>query len=97
MALEVTAPVFPSEQVLRNFAFFFQRTVDGGMEVKFAAVVNQGEVALMQPAAVVISFTDFSSWEAFQEAVAADGVKEETVAPIETFGTLPADLNGDIR
>lgn len=89
----VTAPTFPVEHALNNSVTFFQRTIDGGMDVKFVALVTLPDGRnLPSPEATVIRFNP-QAWERHKREVAADGEKSK----IETVRHFPGGLlNGDV-
>jgi hypothetical protein len=88
----VTAPTMPVEHTLTNSHTFYQRTVGGGMQVKFLPIVMTPSGAVPAPEAYVIVFNP-DGWERFKREVAADGVKPPT---IETARHFPGGLlNGD--
>lgn len=86
-----TAPVLPLEVVLHNSVNWFQRLVGGGMQVKFAPLVQTPAGYVPTTPGYVVEFSA-DAWERFKREVAADGVKAPA---IETVRHFPGDpLNG---
>lgn len=87
-----TAPTFPVEHTLNNSHTFYQRTVGGGMDLKFVALVTLPDGRnIPSPEATVIRFGP-EPWERFKREVEADGDKPR----IETVRHFPGGLlNGD--
>lgn len=88
----LTAPVFPWELLLRNSATFFQRTIGGGMQLKFCPVVIGPDGGHPLPPGVVIEF-GAEGWERFKAEVAADGDKPR-IATVRHFPGGP--LSGGV-
>jgi hypothetical protein len=75
----ITAPTFPHETTLNNSHTFFQRTVGGGMLLKFVPLVTlpNGQ-QLPDPHATCVMFSP-EGWEQFRRQVAADGIESRIV------------------
>lgn len=87
----VTAPTFPIEHVLNNSHTFFQRTIGGGMDLKFVALVATQHGNMPAPDATVVRF-NAESWDRFKRECMADGDKPR----IQTVRHFPGGLlNGE--
>lgn len=84
----VTSPIMPVEHTLTNSHTFYQRTIDGGMLVKFLPIVMTPSGGVPAPEAYVVTF-NADGWERFKREVAADGVKPPA---IETARHFPGGL-----
>lgn len=84
-----TAPVFPLEEVLHNSAHFFQRTIGGGMLLKFCPLVTTPQGSVPALPAVVVEFSP-EGWDGFVRDVQAG----ERRPHIPTVRHFPEGLNG---
>lgn len=76
---EMTAPVFPTESTLTNSHTFFQRTVGGGMTLKFVPLIALPDGrTLPDTHATCVQFSA-EGWERFKRSIAADGVESRIV------------------
>lgn len=86
---DVTAPVMPTEHTLNNSHTFYQRTIGGGMLLKFVPLVARGDGSVVPaPEAYVVAFSP-EGWERFKREVSLDGV---TPPRVETVRTFPGGL-----
>lgn len=88
----ITSPTFPAEVTLNNSHAFFQRTIDGGMIVKFVPLVPTAHGNMPAHEATCVVFSG-EGWERFKRTVQADGVAPPQV---ETALHIPGGLlNGE--
>lgn len=75
----VTAPTFPTETTLTNSHTFFQRTVGGGMLLKFVPLVTlpNGQ-SLPDTHSTGVQFSP-EGWEQFKRDVEVDGERSRIV------------------
>lgn len=90
----LTAPVLPLEVVLHNSTTFYQRMIGGGMQLKFAPLVQTPAGYVPTTPGYVVEF-GAEAWERFKREVAADG---ERPPQIETVRHIPGGpLNGGLQ
>jgi len=68
-----TAPTFPHETTLTNSHTFFQRTIGGGMMLKFVPLVVLPDGRTLPDTHAVCVLFSADGWERFKRQAAADG------------------------
>lgn len=86
----VTAPVFPVEATLTNSHVFFQRTVGGGMLLKFVPLITLPDGRQLPDTHATCVQFNAEGWERFKRTVKVDGVE----SPITVVRDLPGGFLG---